>query len=153
MEDKAQINLIGMYLLTTLVILITMPIYTYLNWTDNLSKLITALVYVSCAGGLGGTIYSIRGFYKAHAGDNFELKWLWWYIFRPPISIVIGAIAYFLIVGGLLSVGNISEANYSKSVMFYCAISFLAGFTFSRFTDKLEDLSDTLFSKKEEDKK
>ncbi|MBU0460853.1 MAG: hypothetical protein KJ597_05355 [Nanoarchaeota archaeon] len=151
MENKWKTNLIGIYLFIILLILIVIPILVFKIKFQ--SAIIKSLIYVACAGGLGGTLYSIRGFYQNLGEKRFEFNWTWWYIFRPFISIVIGVISYFLIFGGLLSVGNISDVNYEKSIMFYSAISFLAGFSFTQFSNKLEELSKTLFAKKQEDKK
>jgi len=64
---------------------------------------------------------------------------------------VIGVFAYFFIVGGLLRLGSISAVDYSRSVMFYCAISFLAGFSFTQFADKVDELASTLFAKRKEE--
>lgn len=151
MQSNTKINLIGIYLTFFLLILIATPLIVYFsNFKDPLIK---SLIYIGSSGGLGGTIYCIRGFYQNLGENNFKFNWTWWYIFRPLISVVIGVVVYFIIVGGLLSLGSVSEVNYSKSVMFYCAVSFLAGFSFTQFADKLEDLSSTLFSKKKEDNK
>ena len=151
MQSNTKINLIGIYLTFFLLILIAAPLIVYFsNFNDPLIK---SLIYIGSSGGLGGTIYCIRGFYQNLGENKFKFNWTWWYIFRPLISVVIGVVVYFIIVGGLLSLGSVSEVNYSKSVMFYCAVSFLAGFSFTQFADKLEDLSSTLFSKKKEDNK
>ena len=90
----------------------------------------------------------VRGFYQNLGGGTFDSKWIWWYIFRPPISVIAGVFVYFLIVGGLLSVGTVSEINYSKSVMLYCAIAFVAGFTFTKFVEKIEQITSKLFEVK-----
>lgn len=103
---------------------------------------------ISLSGGIGGTIYTIRGFYQNLGKGIFDLRWTWWYIYRPIVSLVIGVFVYFLIVGGLLSIGGVSEVNYSKGLMFYAAIAFLAGFSFTQFTNKLEELTSTIFSGK-----
>ena len=151
MKPNTKINLIGIYLLFFLLVLVIMSLITYFSNFDD--SLIRSLVYIGSSGGIGGTIYCIRGFYQNLGKNNFKFNWTWWYIFRPVISVVVGVFVYFFIVGGLLSLGSISEINYSKSVMFYCAISFLAGFSFTQFADKLEELSSTLFTKKKEDNK
>ena len=148
MKRELQMNLTGIYLLLVLCSLMIIPIFVYFSYIIKISdSLIKSLIYIGCSGGIGGTLYSIRGFYKNLGGNTFEMKWFWWYIFRPPISIVAGIFVYFLIIGGLLSVGTVSDINYSKSVMFYCAIAFLAGYAFSRFAEKLEDIIEILFSK------
>jgi len=144
-----KINLLGTYLIVILLIFILVGILTYIYKLEN--KLICSLIIIACSGGIGGTIYSIRGFYQNLGEGSFNLNnWVWWYIFRPVMSAVIGVFIYFLIVGGLLSVGNISEINYSKGLMFYSALAFLAGFSFTQFANKLEEIASTIFSKKGE---
>jgi hypothetical protein len=49
----------------------------------------------------------------------------------------------------LMSISASPDVSYNKGVMFYCALAFLAGFSFTRFADKIEALSDTVFSKKD----
>lgn len=151
MQPNIKINLLGVYLLSFLFVLIIISIMTY--FSNNEDTLIRSLIYIGSSGGMGGTIYCIRGFYQNLGEGNFNFNWTWWYLFRPLVSVVIGVFVYFFIVGGLLSLGSVSEINYSKSVMFYCAISFLAGFSFTQFANKLEELSSTLFSKKKENNK
>lgn len=142
-----KINILGIYLLFLLIGLVALSIYSYLVRPYN--ELVSALMIISLSGGIGGTIYSIRGFYQSIAQDNFDFKWAWWYVFRPVNSMVIGVFVYFLIVGGLLSMGQASEVNYSRGLMFYSAIAFLAGFSFTQFANKLEEIASTIFSKKE----
>ena len=140
------INTIGLYLLLAIFLLVGLPIWVYV--TDPFEKeLLHILVYIACSGGIGGTIYCIRGFYKNLGGGGFETKWTWWYVFRPFISAIIGIFSYFMIIGGLMSISNSPDVNYSKSVMFYCAVSFLAGFSFTKFVEKIDLISDTMFSK------
>jgi len=141
------INLIGIYLLVWLLFLVGLPIYIYQSSLND--TFLRSLIYIACAGGLGGIIYLIRSFYLHIFQKNFRNDSFWWYVFRPFTSIIIGVISYFLIVGGLLSIGNVSKINYQKSILFYSGIAFLAGFSFTQFTNKLEDLAKTLFSKSE----
>jgi hypothetical protein len=151
MKDRIKIDLIGLYLLAFFVSLIATSVKAYYSSSD---QLIRTLVYIGVAGGLGGTIFCIRSFYKhlISKDEPFDLKWTWWYIFRPFISIAIGEFVYFLIVGGLLSVGSISQVDFSKSVMFYCALAFLGGFSFTQFANKLEELASTVFASNKETK-
>ncbi|MFW6129474.1 MAG: hypothetical protein ACOC6P_04435 [Candidatus Aminicenantaceae bacterium] len=131
--------------------MVLVPIVVY--FTHIKDPLIRSLIYIGCLGGIGGTIYCIRGFYQNLGQGNFNFAWTWWYLFRPFISVIVGIFVYFLIVGGLLSIGSANEINYEKGVMLYCAIAFLAGFSFTQFADKLEELASTLFSKKKEGEK
>lgn len=144
------INVIGLYLIFVLFLLIGLPIWVYIcNPFER--KLLSILVYITCSGGIGGTIYSIRGFYQNLGRESFKMNWTWWYVFRPIISAIIGLFAYFMIVGGLMSISNSPEVNYGKSVMFYCAVAFLAGFSFAKFIEKVDLISDTIFSKSDKE--
>ena len=149
MQPNTKRSLIGIYLLSFLLALIAVTIIAYFSRIE--SVLIKSLIYIGSSGGMGGIVYCIRGFYQSIVSNKFDPVWTWWYIFRPFISIVIGVFVYFFIVGGLLSLGSISTADYARSVMFYCAISFLAGFSFTQFADKLEELALTIFAKKKEE--
>ena len=85
--------------------------------------------------------------------DKFNFNWVWCFISRPIISMVIGIFVYFLIVGGLMSLSAIQEVDFLRKIIFYCGVSFLAGFSFTQFATKLENLAETLFSKKDDNKK
>jgi hypothetical protein len=137
---------VGIYLLLSLVVLCVIPVIVFYMKMEN--NIVRTLVFVGASGGIGGAVYSIRGFYHNLGGKTFEGNWIWWYIFRPLISAVTGVFLYFLIVGGLLSISASTEVSFGKGVMFYCALAFLAGFSFTRFADKIDALSDTIFAKK-----
>jgi hypothetical protein len=146
MKDGRVVYLVGAYLLLLTVALVAVPVYVYRFSAIN-DALIRSLAYVACAGGLGGLVYLIRSFYKHVFRRNFRPEDFWWYLFRPFNSAIMGVMSYFLIVGGLLSIGGATAADYEKSIMLYCGISFLAGFSFTQFADKLEDLAKTVFAK------
>jgi len=150
LEFYTRVNLLGTYLLICFLILTALPLLTYFSHISD--SLIRSLIYIGSSGGIGGVIYCMRGFYQNLVDKKFDLIWTWWYILRPFMSVGIGIFVYLFIVGGLLSVGSVSEVNYSKSVMFYCAVSFLAGFSFTQFASKLEELASTFFAKKENNK-
>jgi hypothetical protein len=137
-------TLTGIYLLVSLLLLCAIPVVIYYSSLND--EIIRMVFFVGASGGIGGCLYSIRGFYQNIGGDTFNSKWIWWYIFRPIISVVVGVFSYFLIVGGLISISFSTEVTFSKGILFYCAIAFLAGFSFTHFADNLKDLSGTLFS-------
>ena len=72
---------IGLYLLVALLGYVGIAIFIYLE--KPVDTKFQALSYLACSGGLGGTIYCIKGLYVKIAEDNFDPKWGWWYIFRP----------------------------------------------------------------------
>ena len=140
---------IGIYLLVSLLLLCALPVMAFFS-SINI-EIIRTLIFVGASGGIGGTLYSIRGFYKNLGGNTFEVRWNWWYIFRPIISVVLGVFTYFLIVGGLMSISNTTDVTLSKGIMFYCGVSFLACFSFTRFAERLDNISDILFAKKNQE--
>lgn len=144
--NKNQV-FVGIYLLLSLIVLCAVPVIVYFMKMEN--NIVRTLVYVGASGGIGGAMYSMRGFYHNLGRGTFKGNWVWWYVFRPIISVVVGVFLYFLVVGGMLSISATSEVSFGKGVMFYCALAFLAGFSFNRFADKLDALSDTIFSKKD----
>jgi len=150
MKTNQITNVVGVYLFMWLLVLVAIPIIVF-NSNIN-SSLLKSLVYVASAGGLGGVVYLVRSFYKHIFEGDFRTDVVWWYIFRPFLSVIIGVVSYLLLVGGLLSLGSVSNVNYEKAIMFYSGIAFLAGFSFTQFSNKLEELADTLFTKKKETK-
>ena len=115
--------------------------------SDNLVR---ALIYVSCAGGIGGIIYSMKCFRQYMGEGTFDLNETWWYILGPFISIILGAVSYLLILGGLLSIGNAGKVNYNEGIMLYSAVAFLAGFSSQRFTNKLSEIARVLFTERKD---
>lgn len=141
---------IGIYLLIALLVFSALPVWAYFSGMQD--ALLRAIIYVGASGGIGGTIYSIRAFYQNIGGQTFKVNWIWWYIFRPVISVVAGVFGYFLIVGGLMSISNTPDVTFSKGLMFYSTVAFLAGYSFTRFMERVEGIADNIFSKKENKK-
>jgi hypothetical protein len=50
-----------------------------------------------------------------------------------------------------MSISNTTDVTLSKGIMFYCGVSFLAGFSFTRFAERLDNISDILFAKKNQE--
>ncbi len=140
---KAKLT-VGIYLMIALFILIAIASITYFMHIHNV--LLKTVLYVGVAGGMGGAFYGINGFVGHIAEDDFDAKWEWWYLYHPITGFVLGVFAYFLIVGGLLTLGSVSQIDYTKGILLYCSISFIAGFSARKFTEKLNDLASTLFS-------
>ena len=152
MKESRVVYLVGAYLLACTVALVAIPAYAHYSGAIS-DALLRSLVYIACAGGLGGTVYLIRSFYKKIFERSFRPDVFWWYLFRPLTGAIMGVVAYFLIVGGLLSIGSAQSPDYAKSIMLYCGIAFLAGFSFTQFADKIEGLAKTVFAASEREKK
>lgn len=156
-EDRARIKhknrvirTIGWFLLLLLFALVVTAVLTYL--ADTGDPLLDSMVYIACSGGIGGLLYSMRGFYKFLIIGKFDTRYRWWYIYRPFMSMVAGVYSFFLIKGGLFAVGVSGDISLTRSVMFYCSIAFLAGFSFSKFADKIYEISKVAFGKTEKRK-
>lgn len=133
---------IGIYLYLFMIICMIIPIYSYYSVADDL---IRSFIYISVAGGIGATLYCIRGFYQNIADNKFDgKKWFWWYIFRPIIGFVAGVFIYF-IMGGLIGLNSVELTFTSGGIMAYCALAFLAGFSFTQFADKLDMILKAIF--------
>lgn len=159
--------IIAAYLCTFMFVLIGLSLLAYLRQPQGIigsaigylignpfeDSLIRSLVYIGSAGGLGGIIYCMRGFHDHKAHGDFNIDFSYWYFFRPIISTVTGVIIYFLFAGGLLTVGSDFSKADQSSTMFFCSVSFLAGFGFTQFYNKVDDLANTLFGTTQEPKK
>ncbi len=143
-EVQRAKNIVGFYLLAALFVLIAIAAATYFEHINDV--LLKTVLYVGVAGGLGGVFYGIRGFIYHTSEDDFDPKWRWWYLYHPVTGFVLGILAYFLVVGGLLTLGSVSQVDYTKGVLLYCAIGFLAGFSAKKFNEKLDELASNLFS-------
>ena len=143
MRTQKTVNLIGVYLLVWFIGLVFVASVVYITHPEISTT--QKLIYLSCAGGLGGVIYSIRGYYKHIFDKNFRKDVFWWYVFRPFISVITGIFSYFIIVGGLLVINKDIGMNYQENTTFFLSIAFLAGFSFTEFCNRLQKLSKKIF--------
>ncbi|MDB6024982.1 MAG: hypothetical protein JWM68_1205 [Verrucomicrobiales bacterium] len=94
----------------------------------------------AAAGGLGGCVYCLRGVYlNACVRKQWDKDWLPWYLIRPFISLVCGAVSCLFLKAGLLvlEAGKKSEA----SDLGFFALAFIAGLNVDKFLSKIEDLA------------
>lgn len=101
------------------------------------------LIYIACAGGLGGTVAAMTAFCE-HQPD-FKPSYANWYYYRPILGMIMGVFVFILFTAGLFGVQKNLPSNV---VSYYIAISFLAGFAVRQTTKKLYELASTLFSEK-----
>jgi hypothetical protein len=145
---------VAVYLLSFMLLLMVLPFLAYFLRGSlefgGLFKddLIRHLFYIGSAGGLGGIVYCMRGFYEHKVEGNFDINYLSWYLFRPIISTIIGIIVFFLFAAHLIDATGFSAAT-PGDIMFSCSVAFLAGFGFTQFYGKIDDLANTLFKPKE----
>lgn len=105
---------------------------------------LTLASYCGIFGGIGGVTYCLRGIYlNACVFDRWSNKWLPWYFIRPIVSFICGVISCLFLQAGLI----ILEAHQSGSpthLAFY-ALAFIAGYNVDRFTEKIEDVGQTVW--------
>jgi hypothetical protein len=142
-KAKAE-RMIGGWLVAAIFVLIAIGAAVYL--IHGSSVLVKTVLYVGVSGGIGGVFYCMNGFITHIAQDDFDAKWNWWYLFHPIIGFILGIAVYFLIVGGLLTLGSVTQPNYSKGLLLYCAISFVAGFSTKKVIEKLNEIASNTFS-------
>ncbi len=146
-ENAMVMQYVGIYLIIALSVLIMIGSVAYLSHVS--SPLVRTVLYVGVSGGIGGVFYCIRGFIFHNVKNDFEAKWKWWYLYQPLTGFVFGILSYFLLVGGLLTLGSVAQADYAKGTLLYCSIAFLAGFSTKKFTEKLDELASSIFSSSE----
>lgn len=140
-EDK---RIVGSFLLIAIFVLVTIAGIIWYE-THQSTLVLKTILYVGISGGIGGAAYGIRGFLAHNEKGDFDSKWKFWYLFHPITGFIYGVAAYLLIVGGLLTVGT-SSPDYSKGILLYLAISFVAGFGSKKFNEKLDEIVSTLFA-------
>ena len=110
-----------------------------------------AAIYAFIGGGLGSTVYSIRGFYWSSGPQRddepryqFDPNFVWWYMFRPAIGAFLGAAVYALVRGGVATFG-VSADESSTALAAYFGLAFLAGFALHELLGWITDIGRRLF--------
>jgi hypothetical protein len=100
------------------------------------------LVAVIVIGGIGSLIHALTSLASFAGNRTFRSSWTLWYIVRLPIGASIAVLLYFVVRGGLLSVGTSAGAISPYGVG---ALAGLSGMFSKQATDKLEEVFGTLF--------
>jgi hypothetical protein len=151
-KNEKCIKIIVAWTFTIFILAVVIAIlnrFTLLPVTDNLTKLI---IYCACAGAIGGTTFSIYEVVSHLGTGDFDVAYFWWYIARPFIGLVYGTMILLFVAGGLMTLSGISAPMSpglfdQKSVMFYIALSFLAGYAEEPVSLELKDLAEAIFKK------
>jgi hypothetical protein len=102
----------------------------------------TLIIFIIMFSGIiGACVFSFFAISK-HVGVDFNKEYLAWYLLRPLIGAGLPLIFYFLIRGGVLTIG--SGLN-NLNLVGVAAISGLVGMFSENAMYKLKDLADTLF--------
>jgi hypothetical protein len=111
-------------------------------WTFTIGIETRLIWLVVVAGALGSYVHGATSFATYVGNRTLIISWLWWYILRTPIGIVLALLLYFVLRGGLLSAGAGGDVLSPFGV---AAIAGLAGMFSKQATDKLREVFDNLF--------
>lgn len=150
-EEQKVIWNIGVYIIAAFILLVTIIVLNRLEWftSDDLNII---LIYIACSGGFGALAYSLFGFVDHLCRKNdFDVRYKWWFIHRPFIGIIYGTFAFLFVAGGLMTLSGVDPGTANlyaaKTVMFYCAVAFLAGYAEHSFSVQLKELAEAIFKK------
>jgi hypothetical protein len=143
---------IARYTIAFIVVLAGIAILTHFNYIIPSDTLFRQLTFVACAGGLGGLAFNMYVYVHHIARENdFRLEYEQSYYLRPFIGILYGVFIFFLVAGGLMVLSGGITAPSSigtgdiKSIMFFIALSFIAGYAEEPFSIQLKALAEALF--------
>lgn len=93
---------------------------------------------------LGGVMYCLRAIYlEKCVRKKWDADWETWYYIRPITSAISGVVAYIFLKAGLIVLEaeqSVGSGNYG-----FLALSFIAGFNVSNFSQKLEEIAKSTF--------
>lgn len=108
----------------------------------QLSLDVRLVLIVMIAGGLGSFIHTATSFSDYVGNETLTSNWLWWYILRPFVGMMLAVVFYLAIRGGFLSTGT--EAG-KINPFGITALAGLVGMFSKQATDKLDEIFNTLF--------
>lgn len=102
------------------------------------------LVMVMAAGALGSFVHVAKSFGDFVGNDRFMASWIWWYLLKPCIGMVL-ALTLYLIVRALFLTMNAASDSASVNLYGLLAMSGLVGMASKQGTDKFAEILDALF--------
>jgi hypothetical protein len=124
---------------TTIVTLLGIKAATFqVEMTVDARLMLTVMI----AGGLGSFIHTATSFGDFVGNEKLTRSWLWWYILKPFIGMMLAVVFYLVVRGGFLS-GGTSPNNLNLYGI--AALAGMAGMFSKQATDKLSEVFNTLF--------
>jgi hypothetical protein len=107
-----------------------------------LSLDVRLILMVMMAGGLGSFVHVATSFSDYVGNEKLTSNWLWFYVLRPFIGMMLAVIFYLAIRGGFLTGGGDAGSINPFGI---AALAGLVGMFSKQATDKLSEVFDTLF--------
>lgn len=143
--DSGSLKIVSAYNIMFLALYSAGLMYFYFITKKSLPEELEVWVTCICVGGIGGTLYCLRGaYYNACVKGDWNEKWAPWYYLRPITSAVSGAVACLFLKAGLI----LLESNQDSDSNFYAfyVLAFVAGYNVDNFLKRIEEVAKTTFS-------
>jgi hypothetical protein len=122
------------YALIWLVALVTGLLYrdqlgVFLGKSSDMVNVIKNGWFSAAAGGIGGVsgiLYSL--YWRVSHKRDFDPQYIMYYLVQPILGFILGAIVYFIIAAGFLSVGQKDLLDTLQVIALYVFLGWLAGF-------------------------
>lgn len=101
---------------------------------------LSLIIRCSLIGGLGGITYCLRAVYiNSCVRKTWDNEWKPWYLIRPIVSHLCGAVSYLFLKAGLLLLE--SKQLSETTDLGFLALAFIAGLNVDKFIAKIEDIA------------
>jgi hypothetical protein len=100
------------------------------------------LLLVVVTGALGSYVHAATSFATFVGNRKFTITWMWWYLLRLFIGVVLALLFYLAVRGGVLSAQAQSGAVNPYGI---AALAALVGLFSKQATDKLREVFESLF--------
>ena len=152
---------VGVSLVVYVVIAACTIIAVHMDWIATLAQATLLRSHVMCAafGTLGAAVAAMRRYYKTLITEStawaaarpippsdWTLGWVYYYLTRPILGGVLGALAYTLSFVGIQILATPPDVEVSNEgrVLLY-ALAFVSGFAVSHVLDSLEAVARKVF--------
>ena len=104
------------------------------------------ILLVLLVGAIGSYLHAASSFVDYLGNRTFVESWIWWYLLRPFIGMLLALLFYFVFRGGFITAGN-TQANATDFINPFgiAAMAGLVGMFSKVATDKLNEVFTTLF--------
>lgn len=118
----------------------------YLHHSVEVRLLLLAMI----AGALGSFIHAGTSFADYVGNRKLSGNWVWWYLLRPFIGMTLALVFYFVVRGGFISP---SAGGGDMNPFGIAAMAGLVGMFSKQAIDKLNEVFNSLFGSKGDDKR